>query len=68
MRSTVSAIEDKMKAEIHSVWSELEEIIQHRIERVESCTEDLRKDLTETQMDLQAVKMSFDKHKADTED
>jgi chromosome segregation ATPase len=52
-----------MSEEIHSIRSELEETTQHRIEGVESCRQDLRKELPETQTDLQTVKTSFDRHK-----
>jgi BMFP domain-containing protein YqiC len=39
IKSTVSAFEEKMKAEIRSIWSELEEAIQHRMKSVVSCVD-----------------------------
>jgi uncharacterized damage-inducible protein DinB len=64
MKFTVSAIEEEMEAAIHSMQSELQETIRHRIENVMTCInheiQRLRKELTETQVELQELKMSFD--------
>jgi hypothetical protein len=52
-----------MEAAIHSIRSELE-IIQHQMEGVVSCvdqkTQDFRKELTETQVELQELRVSLD--------
>jgi hypothetical protein len=57
-----------MEAAIHSIRSELEEIIRHRVEDVLSCvnqeTQGFRKELTEKtdekQVDLQDIRTSVD--------
>jgi hypothetical protein len=57
-----------MEVAIHSIWSELEETIKHRAEDVLSCvdqkTQGPRRELTEkideTQVDLQATRISVD--------
>jgi predicted transcriptional regulator len=62
-RSTIAAIDEKMEAVIHSIRSEIEETIQHRMENVmtevNKKTEGLRKELNETQKDLQITKASL---------
>jgi hypothetical protein len=63
--------QEKMEATIHSIRSELEEIIKHRVEDVLLCVgqkkQGLRKEQTEktdkTQVDLEAVKTSLDTRK-----
>jgi uncharacterized protein YtpQ (UPF0354 family) len=68
MKTKMNIHQEKMEAAIHSIWSELEETIQHRVEDVLLCVEqkmlDLRKELTEkideTQVDLQALRASVD--------
>jgi hypothetical protein len=69
MKSTTGAIEEKMEAAIHSIWSEVEETIQHRMENAKSDvnlkTEGLCNELTKTQEDLQGAKAFFDTQKND---
>jgi RNase adaptor protein for sRNA GlmZ degradation len=60
--------QEKMEATVHSIRSEVEETIKHWVEDFLSCvdqkTQGLRKELTEkigeTQVDLQAIRMSID--------
>jgi hypothetical protein len=51
MKARMDIHQEKMEAAIHSIWSELEETIKHRVEDVLSCvdqkTPGLRKELTE---------------------
>jgi hypothetical protein len=68
MKPTVSAIQDKMEATIHFIWSELQETIKYRVEDVLSYVDQkmqgLCREVTEkigkTQVDLQAVKTSLE--------
>jgi hypothetical protein len=68
MKAKMDIHQEKMEAAIHSIRSELEETIKHSVEDVLLCvdqeTQSLRKELTEktdeTQVDLQAVKVSLD--------
>jgi hypothetical protein len=64
MKPMVSAIEEKMEAAIHSMGSELRETVRHRTEgvvlSVDQTTHDLRKELTETQVELQELTTSVD--------
>jgi gas vesicle protein len=52
-----------MEATIHSMQSELDETIQHRMESIMSCVEqkmqDLQKELTKTWVELQELKTSL---------
>jgi predicted nucleotide-binding protein (sugar kinase/HSP70/actin superfamily) len=45
MISTASAIQGKMEAAIHSIRSELEKIIKHRVEDVLSCVDQKKQGL-----------------------
>jgi hypothetical protein len=68
IKSKMDIHQGKMEAAIHSIQSELEEAIKHRVEYILSCvdqkTQGLRKELTEiideTQVDLQAIETSVD--------
>jgi hypothetical protein len=59
--------QEKMEAAIHSIWSELEETIKHRVEDVLACVDkrmqglckELNKKIDEMQLDLQPVKTSI---------
>jgi hypothetical protein len=69
VKSTIGAIEEKMEAAIYFIRSEIEETIQHQMENimaeVKQKTEGLRKELTETQKDLQVAKASLDTQRDD---
>jgi hypothetical protein len=60
--------QEKVEATIHSIRSELEETIKHRVEDVLSCVaqktqilgKELNENIDETQVGLQAVKTSLD--------
>jgi hypothetical protein len=66
MKAKLDLHQEKIKATIHSIRSELEETIKHQVEDILSCVsqkaQGLCKELTkkagETQVDLQAVKTS----------
>jgi hypothetical protein len=68
MKARLDIHQEKMEAAIRSIRSKLEEPIKHWVEDVLSCVDQkmqgLNKELTEniveTQVDLWAVKMSFD--------
>jgi hypothetical protein len=68
MKAEMDIHQEKMEAAIHSIRSELEETTKHRVEDILLCvgqkTQDLCKEfiekIDETQVDLQAVKVSID--------
>jgi hypothetical protein len=66
MKVKIDIHQEKMESTVHSIRSELEETIKHRVEDVLSCvdqnTQDLRKELNEktdkTKVELQAIRLS----------
>jgi regulator of replication initiation timing len=69
MRTTIGAIAEKVEAAIHSIVSEVQETIQHRMENVmledNLQTESPRNELTKTEKGLQGVKASLDTQRDD---
>jgi hypothetical protein len=65
----IAAIEEKMEATSHSIQSEVQETIQHQMENVmtevNQKTEGLRRELYETQKDLQVTKASLNTQRDD---
>jgi hypothetical protein len=68
MKQEIGASQEKMEVAIHSIRSELDETIQHRIENVmtqvnyktQSLQKELRENLKKTQVKLQTVEVSLD--------
>jgi hypothetical protein len=69
MRSTIAAMEEKMEAAIRSIRSEIEETMHRRMQNVmpevNKKTEGLRKEMNETDKDLQIVNTSLNTQRDD---
>jgi hypothetical protein len=68
MQAKMDIHQEKIEAAIYFIWSELEDAIKHRVEEILSCVnqkmqglcEELTEKIGETQVVLQAVRMSHD--------